>query len=78
MSHSSSTLSRRVLNEIQNWLQSRLRECASCSQCEEPVMPLDTLCPNCGQANPAKLSITTSVYLASGVCVIGGLGLILF
>ena len=76
MPQSNTAVSSRVLHEIRRWLTSRWQECVRCLECEQPVLPFDSLCPNCGQANPAKISIRAGVYLIIGVGMVGILAVI--
>lgn len=77
MPHSSSAPSHRVLHEARQWLRKRWQECVRCSECAQPVMPFDMLCSNCGQANPAKISVWAGAYLAAAVALIAILGVVL-
>jgi hypothetical protein len=51
---------------IVRWIQARIHECAHCAECQSRVMPFASHCPNCGQANPAKLLTSAAFYLAAG------------
>jgi hypothetical protein len=69
MTHSSIGFER-VLGCIEDWIRNRLRECVRCRGCQGEVAPLESNCPRCGQANPAKVSITAVVYLAIGFALV--------
>ena len=70
MAHSSWELASRFRNCIRQWLQSRMQECVHCCECDNPVKPWDTVCPNCGQEGPSRLSASTSVYLVLGLVLL--------
>ena len=57
-------------NAIVRWLQARVQECGHCAQCQGKVMPFASHCPNCGQANPAKVSTSAALYLAVGLVLL--------
>ncbi len=66
MTQSSSGFAQRVCSSIEHWLRHRLRECVRCRGCQSEVAPFESICPRCGQANPARVSISGVVYLALG------------
>jgi hypothetical protein len=66
MTHTSSGLAQRVCGSIEHWFRNRLRECVRCRGCQSEVAPLESICPRCGQANPATVSTSGVVYLALG------------
>jgi hypothetical protein len=51
---------------IVQWIQARIQECVHCAECQSKVMPFASHCPNCGQANPAKVSTSAALCLAVG------------
>lgn len=77
MPHSRSVPSHRVLQAACRWLQNRWQECVRCSECDQPVLPFDTLCSNCGQAHPAKISAWAGIYLLVCVGLVAVLGALL-
>jgi uncharacterized OB-fold protein len=64
MTHSSHEAAGRVLSSAKHWLHCRKQEATHCRECDSPVIPWASHCPNCGQANPAKVSATAAIYLA--------------
>jgi hypothetical protein len=70
MTQSSIGLAERVRGCLGQWIRNRLRECVRCRGCQSEVLPFETICPRCGQANPAKVSIVAVVYLAIGFALL--------
>jgi uncharacterized OB-fold protein len=66
MTHSSSQLPRRIRGSIVQWFRSRRQECVRCFECGNEITPFTSCCPQCGQANPAKVSLFVVVYLVLG------------
>jgi uncharacterized OB-fold protein len=62
MNLSSSEVPSRSRSFITRWLSARMQECVHCSDCQTKVVPFTSHCPKCGQANPAKVSVS-AVYL---------------
>jgi hypothetical protein len=60
----------RVRDYVEPWIRNRLRECVRCRGCQSEVLPLETICPKCGQANPAKVSPVAVVYLGIGFAIL--------
>jgi hypothetical protein len=60
----------RVRDYVEPWIRNRVRECVRCRGCQSDVLPLETICPRCGQANPAKVSPIAVVYLAIGFAIL--------
>jgi hypothetical protein len=54
----------RVGRSIQRWFNARREECVHCRECGNEVSLVASHCPSCGQANPAKVSLSAAVYLA--------------
>lgn len=73
MPHGRIASSGRIMQGFKQWLLSRWQECVRCSECQQPVLPFDSLCPNCGQANPAKISVLAGIYLAVGLGLVAGI-----
>jgi hypothetical protein len=57
-------------NAIMRWFQARIQECVHCAECQSKVMPFASHCPNCGQANPAKVSTSAALGLAVGIVLL--------
>jgi hypothetical protein len=70
MSHPSTRLSTRIPNSVKLWFARRMHECGHCSECESEIHPFESYCTTCGQANPAKLSISAPVYTVTGLVVL--------
>jgi hypothetical protein len=66
MSHLSPGLPGRRHSSIVEWFQTRIQECVHCTECQNVIIPFTSHCPKCGQANPAKVSISAALYLALG------------
>jgi hypothetical protein len=60
----------RVRGYVEQWIRNRVRECVRCRGCQSEVLPFETICPTCGQANPAKVSPVAVVYLAIGFAIL--------
>ena len=54
----------RIRSTVQHWIHCRMQECVRCRECDSTVTPWASLCPRCGQANPARVSPAAGVYLA--------------
>jgi uncharacterized paraquat-inducible protein A len=70
MSHTRSGLPRRSHGSVMRWLRGRMQECVQCSDCQSSIAPFTSHCPNCGQANPAKVSVSAAVYLVLGFALL--------
>ena len=77
MTHLSTELAGRSGTPIRQWLRSRMEECTRCSQCDHPVKPWDSSCSTCGQASPARLPTSATVYLVLGYVLLSLIFLIL-
>jgi hypothetical protein len=66
MSHSDHDAAGRIVSSMMHWFHSRIQECIRCSACENAIRPWASHCPICGQANPARVSPTASIYLVLG------------
>jgi hypothetical protein len=60
----------RIRASINQWLHSRLHECAHCCQCDGPVTLWDSYCPICGQKDPARHSKSAAVQLLLGFMLV--------
>jgi len=70
MAYSSSGSWRRVGHSIELWCKARTQECVRCRECGSDVTLLASHCPSCGQANPAKVSLSAAVYLTIGFALV--------
>jgi uncharacterized OB-fold protein len=68
--HSSS----RVRHWVERWFTRRIEECVHCSDCGHAVTPWTSRCQHCGQANPAKVSLSAAVVLAIGFVLLATIG----
>jgi hypothetical protein len=70
MTPSSSGMPPRSRSFITQWLSARVQECVHCSDCQSKIIPFASHCPQCGQANPAKVSVSAAVYLVLGFALL--------
>ena len=59
-----------VRKKLAAWWVSLVQQARHCSDCQAPVSPWDTVCPECGMANPARVIIPPVVYAAVGIVVV--------
>jgi hypothetical protein len=78
MNHSAANFLRQGGRFAAHWLQARLQECLHCTECQSGIAPFAAYCPKCGQANPAKVSISAAVYLTLGFAFLTAALLLLF
>jgi hypothetical protein len=65
-------LSKRGLQMGYQWILARGRECYHCRECERKVSFFESICPNCGVANPIKIAISPT----SLICVLSLLAMV--
>lgn len=57
----------RIRQQLQAVSTSLVEEARHCSDCQAVVSPWDTVCPHCGMAHPARVTIPPVVYAVVGI-----------
>lgn len=57
----------RIRQQLQTYWSSLVEEARHCSDCQAVVSPWDTVCPDCGMAHPARVTIPPVVYAVVGI-----------
>jgi hypothetical protein len=68
-------LSKRGLRHLFQWLLARGNECFQCRDCDRKIGPFESICPNCGAGNPARITISPVATLC-GLSLTALIGLI--
>lgn len=70
MNHQMSTVAERIRVTVDQWVNTRLRECIHCRDCGTEVSPWDEVCPTCGRGAPAKVSSSAGLVLVAAFLVL--------
>jgi hypothetical protein len=70
MTHSLSAIAGRVARSSRRWFFQCRQEFTHCTECDTAIHPWSSRCPNCGQANPAKVSSSMGMFLTLGIVLL--------
>lgn len=65
MNHQASKMTERLRVTVDQWFNTRMRECCQCRDCGTSVSPWDDVCPTCGSGAPAKVSSSAGIVLVA-------------
>jgi hypothetical protein len=55
---------------IVNWGRSCWQEATTCRECDQPVHPLDDICPSCGAGHPGRVRMTVAVVISLTILMV--------
>jgi hypothetical protein len=70
VTHSHFTIAGRIVRASKRWLYLRMQEFTHCSECDNAINAWTSRCPNCGQANPVRVSSTIGIFLTLGMVLL--------
>jgi hypothetical protein len=64
------TITVRIVRASKRWLNRRMQEFTHCSECDNAINFWTSRCPNCGQANPVRVSSSIGIFLTLGTVLL--------